>query len=329
MRTHQRIEQRLREAQQSRQCATASCHADQMAFLRRKRSGRIVSPRRGMFVDFSYWQSLNPAERVLHIVRTLSTSRPSLVFAGPTAAAIHGFEHQWSVHDSGLYAADTTHGLLGTDRRESHDALHRVYMPDVPETTVNGLPVTCAARTVVDCGLILPFVNALPVVNSALAQSAVTVDEIRSCCVRLRHDCAPIDRLLRYANPLCENGGESMMYATIVEEGFAEPVVQHVFVNPHDTAEWYRVDFAWFLPGGRVVVAEYDGMAKYVDPAMTNGKSVAAVVNEQNRRERSLLGWAVNLIVRMTFDEVVCRQPLIDKLRAAGIPRCAGARNRR
>ncbi|KFI47947.1 CTP synthase [Bifidobacterium biavatii] len=296
-----------------------------MALLRRKHAGLIVSPYRGMYADLSYWQSLNPTEQTLHIARTIAIGHPSLVFAGPTAAAIHGFEHQWSIHHSGLYVADTVHGFAHGARdaacRTPRGGLHGIYMAAVPETAVGGLRVTDAARTMVDCGLVLPFVNALPIVNSALAQSAVTLDEIRSVSAGLRRDCTPIDRLLRYANPRCDNGGESLAYATIVEEGFIEPVVQHVFANPHDPEEWYRVDFAWFLPGGRVMVAEYDGMAKYVDPAMTDRKSVATVVNEQSVRERRLLNWAVHEIARLTFDDVVRRLPMINKLRAMGIPR--------
>lgn len=316
MKVKQHIEQQLNEAQKALRCATASCHTDQMAFLRCTHSGLVISPYRGMFADASYWQSLNPTAQILHIARTLSVKLPSLVFAGPTAAAIHGFEHQWAIHHGGLYAADTEHGLKNRSRGE----LHRVYMSNIPIAHVDGVLVTSATRTVVDCGLMLPFRNALPIVNSALAASATTREEVQLLCDRMQRDCSSVTRLLLNANPLCENGGESMMYATIVEAGIAEPVVQHTFVNPNDTTEWYRVDFAWFLPGGRVVVAEYDGMTKYVDPAMTHRKSIEAVVTAQSHRERSLLTWAVNAIVRITYDDVVRRYPMINKLIAEGIP---------
>lgn len=122
-------------------------------------------------------------------------------------------------------------------------------------------------------------------------------------------------------DPLSENGGESLARAVMVEEGFPVPQLQRVFTNPENPREWYRVDFAWQFPGGYAVVAEYDGTAKYSDPVMTSRRSIQAVVNQQNDRERKLYEWGVNRIVRLSYDDVVQRWPLVDKLTGAGLPR--------
>ncbi|MBW3091285.1 hypothetical protein [Bifidobacterium miconisargentati] len=124
-------------------------------------------------------------------------------------------------------------------------------------------------------------------------------------------------------DPLSENGGESLARAVMIEEGFPVPQLQRVLETPGNPGEWYRVDFMWSFPGRYTVIAEYDGVVKYTDPAMTGRRSIQAVVNQQGERERKLYEWGVNRIVRLSYDDVMRRQPLIDKLCAAGLPRNA------
>lgn len=185
---------------------------------------------------------------------------------------------------------------------------------------VQRLPVTTAARTVVDCANILPFHLALPIADSAIAMYPGLPTDISAILEAVRSRRAP-KLLLKHANPASENGGESLARGVMLEEGFFVPKIQHVFVDPHDPNHWYRVDFVWFLPNGRILVAEYDGMMKYTDPTMTNRQSIRSVVHEQSQRERYLLAWGVTAICRLDFEDVINRRPLIRKLTALGVPR--------
>ncbi|MFC5221022.1 hypothetical protein [Bifidobacterium leontopitheci] len=99
------------------------------------------------------------------------------------------------------------------------------------------------------------------------------------------------------------------------------PLLQYVFVNPDNPREWYRSDFVWIFPGGYTVVLEFDGMAKYVDPTMTDGRTIRAVVSSQSERERVIYACGADRIVRATFEEALQRKPLVDKLVGAGLPR--------
>ena len=316
MKTHHTITDKLAQAQQQRSCAFAANDAEGKALRRRTRGGELVSPHRGLFIDAQYWKTLNGVDKMKHIVRCLSQRHPSWVFAGPTAVAIHGFAHQWSIH-SAVYIASSVnagHGAKG---------VHRIFMTDLPAVEIQGIPVTSVARTLVDCGLMLPFASALPIFDSAF-RNGHEASAVRDICSALHRDTASVEHLLTHANPLSENGGESLARAVMIEMGFAVPQLQHVFANPQNTGEWYRVDFAWLFPGGYTVVAEYDGVAKYVDPAMTGRKTIQTVVHQQSERERRLYAWGVSRIVRFTFDDVVRRQPLADKLAGVGIPRVGG-----
>ncbi|MCH9275455.1 CTP synthase [Bifidobacterium amazonense] len=316
MKAHHRINRLLADAHRDGRCAIPQNDADLMALSRRVRCGQVIRPRRGLYADATYWNGLNPAVQAVHMARTLSLLHPGWVFAGPTAAAIHGFDHQWSIHHPGLYVADSVRGS------GPRCGLNYISMSSIPSVVVGDVTVTSVPRTLVDCGLLLPFGQALAIFDSALLRAGVTKDEVREICNGVRRDCTPVGRLLDYADPRSENGGESLLRAVIVEDGFMVPVLQHVFVNPNDPNEWYRVDFVWFLRDGRIIVAEYDGMAKYTDPAMTDRQSIRTVVNRQARRERALLTWGkVDVIVRVDYDDVVRRTPVTMKLTEAGVPR--------
>lgn len=185
--------------------------------------------------------------------------------------------------------------------------------------------VTSPARTLVDCGLRYPFEQVLPMVDTALRRGLTSRDDVLAICDAMYEDCGDVLRLLHYADPLSENGGESLCRAAIIEEGFVLPQLQRPFVDPANGRDEYRADFTWCLPGGRIVVLEYDGMRKYVDPAMTDRRDVRGVVERERARETALRAAGVTTILRVSHAEVTERTPLILKLQRAGIPRVSSS----
>lgn len=269
-----------------------------------------------MYAEAAYWQSLSPPERTLHMARTLSRKHPHWVFGGLTAAAAHGFDHRWRLHDGRITVATTTRSTDTTAGKR----IQRLRIPsDQRIVTASGIPVTDQARTVVDCGLTLQFRDALAIVDSAMADGLPIADMLVACS-RIQQDSAPVLRLLHYANPASENGGESLARGTIIEQRFMVPQIQTTFVDP-TTGQTYRVDFVWRLTDGRVIVGELDGTEKYVNPEMTNRRSIQGVVLAEREREAALRRVGVTTIFRFTFDDVIRREPLIGKLLAAGVPR--------
>ncbi|MBT1173266.1 hypothetical protein JS528_07865 [Bifidobacterium sp. MA2] len=316
MKQHREINELIRTAQSERRCAFGATHAQRQALSRRAHALELQQPMPNLYADATYWRSITPPERTLHIARTLTLKHPDWTFGGLTAAAAHGFEHRWGLHDGTVTVLTATRGsATGTGRHVTR--LHAA--PGQTAVVVQGIPVTTPARTVVDCGLTLDFRDALAVADSALA-GGLAVADILAVCSRLRRDCVPVFQLLRYANPASENGGESLSRGTMIEQGFMVPEVQVTFVDP-STGRTYRADFVWRLPDGRIIVGELDGTEKYVNPEMTDRRSIQGVVLAEREREAALRRARVTTIFRFTFDDVIRRNPLVGKLLAAGVPR--------
>ncbi|MDB1224032.1 CTP synthase [Bifidobacterium bifidum] len=184
--------------------------------------------------------------------------------------------------------------------------------------------VTSPARTLVDCALLYPFEHVLSMFDSALRRGLVTREEIVAVCDGLRVDCGPVFRLLHYADARSENGGESFCRAVSIEEGFVPPQLQHTFYSRVTGKEAGRVDFIWHTEDGRIIVLEFDGMQKYIDPEMTSNRDVRQVVRDERQREQDLKEAGVSVVIRTNYNEVVQRAPFIMKLMQAGVPR-AGA----
>ncbi|QSY58725.1 CTP synthase [Bifidobacterium imperatoris] len=278
----------------------------------------------------------------------MSMQYPNRTFAGISAAAILNLEYSWNLNRNGTIFLAAPSG----NSKRVHGNIQRIVMRHPPicnavhyrinkqfhtaiadpalisigdiETTLPGnavitniMPVTSPARTLVDCGLRYPFVYAMALFDSALRQGIVTREQILEVCDSLQKDCGPVLRLLYYANPLNENGGESFCYGIILDEGFAVPELQHVFASPTGNI---RVDFVWHTEDGRVIVLEFDGTDKYVNPTMTNKRSIRQVVHDERQREDYLKQAGVTTIIRTNYKEVEQRNPLVRKLFEANVP---------
>ena len=106
MRTNKRCVQLLQEAKRESRCAIPATQADGKALRKRVEHGELCSPHRGLFMENEYWNTLDPAQRTIHQVRALQLQNPRIIFAGPSAVAVYGYEHPWNIHASGIYRAD-------------------------------------------------------------------------------------------------------------------------------------------------------------------------------------------------------------------------------
>ena len=340
------IEQLYIESERSKRCFYPHDRSQQQAINTRLRAGQLVRPFRNTYARTEYWHALPPPEQARHVIRTMSSQYSNRVFAGLSAAALLQLEYPWKLHqDESVFIAAQRGRSAGT-----HPRLHHIVMRDMPTCIIidhldngrfstrmisdnlaatasnsihdilNTARITTPARTLIDCGLRYPFVQVLPMFDSALRSNLVTQEQVLDLCDSMRADCGPVLRLLHYTNPLNENGGESLCYGTIIDEGFAVPQLQHVFIDPDNPWVRHRADFVWHTQDGRVIVLEYDGTRKYVDPSMTNRRSIQDVVRDERERENALRRAKVTTIIRTTYDEVMQRSPLKRKLLDADVP---------
>lgn len=315
MKAYPQIDTLLDQAENARRCAHSSDPLIQKGLYRRYRAGDLARPYPGLFTRAEYWHQLNEPEQSLHMARALRDLHPNWVFSGITAAAAHGFDHPRILHRQGLTITLPSHGSY-----RPHEKLNIIYSPYPREKAViaNGIAVTNPSRTLLDCGRTIDFVHSLPIFDDA-ASNGIEEKQILQECARTTLDCSRIFKLLRYTDARSENGGESFARAVMIENGFSVPQLQVPFTDPL-TGKQFRVDFLWRTADGRIIVGELDGTAKYVDPQMTDCKSIQETVQAEREREQALFRAGVTEIVRFTFDDAVRQKPLIAKLRRAGVP---------
>jgi Protein of unknown function (DUF559) len=174
---------------------------------------------------------------------------------------------------------------------------HSADLPPEHLTTLYTLPVTTAARTVIDLARTLPFRDAVVVADSALRAERATRPEL----LQVLDSCASwpgVKQARRVAAFADERAGSALQSAARVvfdESGLDPPDLQAAIHLPRDA---FLVDFFW--PGHRVI-AEADGLATY--PA---GDDLAA----RFKRDRLLRG-AGYKVVHFTGRELVKTPELV------------------
>lgn len=151
--------------------------------------------------------------------------------------------------------------------------------------TPSGRLVTDLASTVVDVALTQELRRSVPVLDVALHRG------VERTALRAELDARSAvhgrDRArfaIEFADPRSGSGGESVARVALDEVGAPKPELQTEFRDAVGFVA--RVDF-WFPEQG--VVLEFDGTAKYRDPAMrAAGLTAEDVLLQEKRREDRL-----------------------------------------
>ncbi|MBW3090602.1 hypothetical protein [Bifidobacterium miconisargentati] len=316
MREHKAVTALLRQAESERRCAYGNNGAQRRALKRRESIGELVAPYPAVYAAAQYWNALNPPQQTLHVIRALALKHPSWVFAGLSAACAYGLEHAYQLHDGTISIASTL-----VNRNTDCSKLRRIYMNDIRPWTAYGIRVTSPERTLIDCGNQFEFPYALALFDSALRRNYTTTERIWGLLIQVSPDTSRIKPLLEYANPLSENGGESLMRGLIRQQHFAAPLLQVEFPNPDSSRSPYRVDFCRKLADGRIIVAEYDGIAKYADASNEHRASILAKLEYERRREAHLKANGVTAIIHVFYEDLIKVDQLAGKLLNAGVPK--------
>jgi hypothetical protein len=182
--------------------------------------------------------------------------------------------------------------------------LHSASLPAGHVTEVLGLPLTTAARTVVDLARTLPFRAGVVAADSALHQRLATKDELLSVlgtCSRWRGTSVAAG-VIAFADSRSESPLESIARVVFRDGGLPPPKLQALIGTAEDVA---RVDFFWDFC--RTIV-EVDGALKYADPA----RAIAQLERDSWLRS---LGYEV---VHLTWEEITTRPDMaVAKIREA------------
>jgi predicted transcriptional regulator of viral defense system len=271
------------------------------------RAGDLVRVRHGVYATRSAMESADSDPRQGHALRVAAASAAvgrHAVASHQSAAVLHGID---LLRDPGDVAVWLTRPPGQNHGRQSEGIhMHSAQIPGTHVTTLYGVRVTTATRTVVDLARSMPFMEGVVATDSALRLGKTTdfglADALRSCAHWPGIDQAR--RVITFSSADAESVLESCARVVFAEAGLPAPVLQAAIATAN--AEFIaRVDFCW--PTHRVI-AEADGMAKYDDPRRAR---------EQIMRDIRLRD-AGYKVIHFTWEEVFrARERVIARIRTA------------
>ncbi|MGO1316528.1 MAG: hypothetical protein ACTMIR_05790 [Cellulomonadaceae bacterium] len=237
--------------------------------------------RRGVYIDMPTTTD-HELRRELAVARAFAVAlanagRDDLVISHTSAALLWGLP---------LIGAGRTHVTRPVRPSGTHarDVIrHTTVLGEEDVVEHLGVRVTTLARTVADCALLLPPVDALIIADAALhvgAERDLCLDRL-SARGRVR-GARRAEEILLLADDGAESPGESRARFPILAAGIAMPATQVRTDTPNGT---YWSDLGIEEAG---LLVEYDGAEKYT----AQGSATAAVLRER-RRDHDLerAGW--------------------------------------
>jgi hypothetical protein len=256
------------------------------------RAGELVRLRSGVYVraELLSRAAKDPAFRhALQVAAFLiAQSARGAAASHQSAALIHRLDLLsapkdglvWMTRGPGTYRGRSVQGIC----------FHSASLPKKHVTTLYGVPVTTATRTVLDLARSLPFMEAVVIADSALRLGKTTkpglLQMMSSCANWPGTDKAR--QAIEFSNELAESVLESCARVIFAKWGLPTPALQVDIIEGQFIG---RVDFYW--PEYRAV-AEADGQAKYEDPQRAR---------QQIQRD-SLLREAGYKVVHFTWTEL-------------------------
>ncbi len=228
------------------------------------REGVLRVVRTGVYVPSAIADSLTVNEQGSHLLAAAALAGTGPGWAGShrSAALAYGLG---VVRQPGTGRVEVTRApeASGSRSRRAGVLVHTAALPGEHVTAIRGVPLTSAARTVVDLARMLPFAEGVAVADSALRAVKTTrreIDAVLARCVRWP-GVQQARRVAVFADPRAESVLESLGRVAFHQAGLPPPDLQ-VWVG--DEGEVIgRVDFLWRR---YATIAEADGAIKYRNP---------------------------------------------------------------
>ena len=311
------LQQRFVEAERVGTCVTPISTNDTRRLRLAVKNGNLIEVAHHVYARPGYWATLKQNQRSLHILRALSAAHPSWVFCGPSAALAFGLSVSYQL-------LSNVHVLTSKkSHTRSGDGICRHISGKRETTVVNGVTVTTIEQTVFDCLRLADFRHGLAIADSVLHLGLASKEDLLAFIERQDKRVSGRKQALKtmsHADKRAESGGESIARATIIEQGFMLPELQHVVHDPVDNSIEFRVDFWWEVEGQPTIIGELDGHEKYIEPAMTKGKSIVEVMAGERLRESRISGTGAK-VMRFSYADVLNTFYFSHLLESFGVPR--------
>jgi predicted transcriptional regulator of viral defense system len=144
---------------------------------RAQRSGRLWRPTPGVYVELPRFTTQSWPDRHRALARVAPLHVPNSVVSHVSAALLSGLPHPPAAQGQVRLTVERTPRV---NRPSDWVHLHRAGLPADHVTTLDGIPVTTAARTVVDCCRELRTPDAVAIADAALRAGSVTEGELVS-----------------------------------------------------------------------------------------------------------------------------------------------------
>jgi hypothetical protein len=262
---------------------------------------------RGVYSPAALLSKMADDPRLMHAVAVGAVIKrnPGLVASHESAAYLHGI-------DALLPTGTTVPHVTLTRRPREHTRnlvkgalIRAARLPDEHLTTALGIPVTTAARTVMDIARTTGFIEGVVAADSALFKHVAIKVEfaiVLEDCARWR-GIARARQVLDFTDGRAESALESVARVRFAQYGVPPPALQ---VNIRGADGFIgRADFCW---DEYKTVAEADGALKYEDQGRERARSQLA-------RDEMFhdAGWGT---FHFTWGEIYYKPaPTIDRLR--------------
>ena len=207
-----------------------------------------------------------------------------------SAASIHGIQ---GVVARTVPELAVPPGLERAQRSGIH--IHVWSIPDDERVFVDGLPVTSVVRTLADCARLLPRMQAVACLDSALNLGLIRIDgvtDLRSMMIRKRQCVAGRRRLLE-ARVGAQSPLETRVRLHASDGGFPPDAMQVPIRDSSGRLLGYG-DIGYELPDGSWLIVEADGRSVHELPE--------ALLHDR-RRQNSFLGANVTSLLRFTWED--------------------------
>ena len=340
---------------------TPSPHAEGKA-RRPHATPELVAPARSLYIRKSTWDRLSLDERALHVLRGLQTLHPDWVFCYDSAAVAWGLplpaQRVRTTHVASTQVSrsstkkDIVFHKRGADRPvviangvRATPFVETLYNVLAISNFADGLPLADRALRMCQRPASHPAPASRhpaatyrkapnpPGSSIAGAPSEHTAPSIALTPHQLRNSLRAygshrpglrrVIGIMGYADARSESWAESVVRALMIANGFDTPRLQVEFDNPLEQGKKYRVDMVATRQDGTEVIIEVDGMLKYEDARMLNGKTAGRILADEQHREAALSLYRVP-ILRLSYRDFSDVTRFIKKLEAYGISRDEG-----
>jgi hypothetical protein len=227
------------------------------------------------------------AQHAQRVWESSARATPGTVFAYFAAAALHGIDilGPWPTHVDVSVLRSSGGRSTGLQRRRTR------VSADVEVMEWGHHFVTTPVQTVIDLAASLSFVHGVVVADQALwarrAGGPLVAPALLTECASSYPGRGALRarRVAGFASGESDSVRESQSRVILEQLGFPMPELQHEFALP--SGRRARSDFFWREFDH---VGEFDGVGKYLDPALLNGRTPAqALIEEKDREDTSLL----------------------------------------